>query len=185
MEYIIYLRTNLVNGKQYVGQTKDFRVRNNAWNCLKIRYANKILTRDRNIYGLDNFKTEILSETDNRKEAWELEQQFIDKFNTKYPNGYNMSDGGNAPFGTNPSQETRAKMSFAKKGKEGGKSIEIYQIKNGKILNSWKSASFAAKELHYSQGAICDCCKGKFNRQGNHHYKECDWYYKEDYDKSQ
>lgn len=33
--YVVYLRTNLVNGKQYVGQTKDFVNRERKWNNLK------------------------------------------------------------------------------------------------------------------------------------------------------
>ena len=62
MPYTIYLRTNLVNGKQYVGQTNDIERRNKNWNTLSVRYANKFLEADRDKYGLTNFKTEILAE---------------------------------------------------------------------------------------------------------------------------
>lgn len=77
MKYTIYLRTNKINGKQYVGQTKNFRVRENQWKCLKARYANQYLQKEREKYGVGNFETKILLETEDEKEAWELEQKYI------------------------------------------------------------------------------------------------------------
>ena len=74
---VIYLRTNLVNGKQYVGQTGDIETREKQFNRIRQRYANKILTKDRQKYGLENFKIDILAETDNQEEAWSLEQKYI------------------------------------------------------------------------------------------------------------
>ena len=43
----VYLRTNLVNGKQYVGQTVNFKNREYDWKCLKAIYANKYLSNAR------------------------------------------------------------------------------------------------------------------------------------------
>lgn len=115
MNYTVYLRTNLINGKQYVGQTGDFERREKQFNRIHQRYANKILTIDRQKYGLESFKVEILSIVENREEAWKLEEKYIKELNTKYPNGYNMSDGGFTNKGTKHTEESKNNMKEAAK----------------------------------------------------------------------
>ena len=94
MLYTIYLRTNKINGKQYVGQTNNFENREKSWKCLKARYANQFIQIDREKYGIDNWKTEKLAEVDNREKAWELEDKYIRQFHTKFPNEYTRAYGG-------------------------------------------------------------------------------------------
>lgn len=94
MKYTVYLRTNLVNGKQYVGQTSNMKQRERQWRNLTTYYANAELTKDRDKYGIENFKFEILVETKTREEAWEFEKKYIDEKNTLHPNGYNKTTGG-------------------------------------------------------------------------------------------
>jgi len=117
-KFTIYLRRNKVNGKCYVGQTSDFKRRENEWKCLNYYYANGHICNDRAKYGLDNWTVETLAEVDNREDAWELEQRFINDYNTLWPNGYNLSKGGGGPNGVHHSDETRQKMSEAKKGEK-------------------------------------------------------------------
>lgn len=64
LAYTIYLRTNKVNGMQYVGQTKDFNKREYQWNNLKQRYSNKLLQEDRMNYGFGNFIRTLKSATE-------------------------------------------------------------------------------------------------------------------------
>lgn len=116
MSYTIYLRTNKVNGMRYVGQTKDFRRREWDWSCLKTRYANCYIDEDREKYGLDNFNVVIIDHCETQEEAWELEQKYIKELGTKYPDGYNMSEGGETNKGMKHSEESKIKMSEAKKG---------------------------------------------------------------------
>jgi len=133
---VIYLRTNLVNGMQYVGQTVDFKKRESAWKCIKWVYANKLLTEDRNKYGLENFKTEILEECDDSK-LDELEIYYVDKLNTIYPNGYNDNEGGSIGF--HHSEETKKKISESNKGKHfDKKGISLSEEHKHKISNSLK-----------------------------------------------
>lgn len=179
MIYTVYLRTNKINGKQYVGQTKNFRKRENCWNCYKELYANKLITEDRNKYGLENFETTVLAETEDKAEAWKLERQFVKQFNTKVPNGYNISDGGKGPVGTVHSEETKHKWSLAKIGKPSLKRKEIVQVKDGRVVATYPSSFVDG----YTQSAISSCCNGKFNKEGNHHYKGFDWYFRCDYEK--
>ena len=98
MNYTIYLRTNKINGKQYVGQTNNFKQREKQWKCLKWYYANKKLTNDRNTFGTENFTVEILFETEDETEANEKECEYIEKYKTLYPSGYNVATGGKKGF---------------------------------------------------------------------------------------
>lgn len=99
IKYTVYLRTNIVNGKQYVGQTENFVGRENDWNCLSVSYANKVITADRFKYGLENWTVNILEIVGTRKEAWELEKKYIKELNTRFPNGYNLAKGGGGTSG--------------------------------------------------------------------------------------
>ena len=209
MAYTIYLRTNLVNGKQYVGQTKDWEARHRQWKCLKTNYANKFLDEDREKYGLKNWKSEVLATVETREEAWELEKRFINDFNTKYPNGYNMSDGGktakgciitedgiktrsentgkkNPMFGKHHSEETKKKMSETRKGRHFSEETEfegkpIVQLKGNILIAIWPTEKEAAKNVEGCHtSSIAQCCKGKRKSAGGY-----GWMYKEDYDKMQ
>lgn len=113
---VIYLRTNLVNGKQYVGQTKDFKQREYSWNCLKQVYANPYLTKARNKYGLENFDTVILGEFESQEELNRWEKHYIKMFNSLFPNGYNFQEGGTNGCGC--AETTKEKISIANTGKE-------------------------------------------------------------------
>lgn len=112
---VIYLRTNLVNGMQYVGRTKNFSKRESVWYSInrKSPYANDILEKDRKKYGLENFKTEILKECDD-EDLDEWERHYITLYDTVYPSGYNLENGGTK--GVKFHSTTIAKMSEAKKG---------------------------------------------------------------------
>lgn len=191
MSYIVYLRTNKVNGMQYVGQTNNFRKRENYWNEIKsCRYANKYIDGDRKKYGLDAFDVVILDDVETREEAWELEQKYIKELGTKYPNGYNITDGGagvkgfhrkhteeennkvsktlkeiyknkkHNMCGKHHSEEQKKKISEGGKGKH-TKPIIQYDL-NGNFIRKWPSIEEAARTLNISYAMICRCCKGGY-----------------------
>lgn len=116
--YTVYLRTNTINEKQYVGQTSNFTRRNWDWNTLSNHYANILLTQERNEYGLDNFTTKVLAEVETQEEALELEKKFIKELNTKAPNGYNLTDGGDGILGYHFTEEQKKKISEKAKGRK-------------------------------------------------------------------
>lgn len=79
---------------------------------------NTLLGRAIKKYGWDNFTTEIITECDDKEQLLELEQYYIQFFNSYKPNGYNMTMGGEKLYGEdNPfynhkhSMQTRQKLS--------------------------------------------------------------------------
>lgn len=111
----IYLRTNLINGKHYVGQTVDVERRNNAWNCLKTEYGGYAINNARAKYGADGFSFEILKECPNEDMNY-WEKYYIKMYNSKKPYGYNATDGGDSIYEI--TEETRKKMSIAQRGRK-------------------------------------------------------------------
>ena len=114
----IYLRTNKINGKKYVGQATNLEVRQKTWKS-KNHYAGKAIYNARNKYGIDNFGFEILKECDDDElDYWEM--YYIKELNTKVPYGYNMTDGGEASWvkGKHLSEEWKRKIGEGNKGKK-------------------------------------------------------------------
>lgn len=173
----IYIRTNTVNGKQYVGQTSDFKRRERDWKKLGTSYSNKELNEDRSKYGLNVWNVKILDVVEDEL-GDDAERYYIEKYNTLYPNGYNKYGGGVKDFTFQMKEETKSKISKSLKGKsrmsEDGKkrnaeaarerfSKTVYQYTlDGKLVAVWKSAKEAARQLGLTQSNISACCNGGF-----------------------
>ena len=174
----LYIRTNVINGMQYVGQTSDFKRRERDWRKLGSSYANKILDSDRIEYGLDSFTVDILEEVDDSI-ADKKEREYITKYNTLYPNGYNVYSGGISNFTFKVDERIKKKISEATKGipkssktrekiSKGlknhlAKSKQVYQYTlNKELVTIYPSAREAARETGFSQGNISNCCNGGF-----------------------
>lgn len=90
----IYMFTNRCNGKSYIGQSVDIerRYKDHRFHTSE----NTVFHDDLRYYGFHNFDFCILEEccvSDlNSKEVY-----YIKKHNTMFPNGYNITPGGNFP----------------------------------------------------------------------------------------
>lgn len=93
MKKDIYLITNLVNGKQYVGQTNSFEGRWSRYLSDAKRDApRQLISKAIKKYGKENFEIEILeSQVDDYDEK---EREWIKDLDTIAPKGYNVSYGG-------------------------------------------------------------------------------------------
>jgi len=128
---IVYITTNLINGKQYVGDHCTDNLNDNYLGSgLAIRGAIKY-------YGKENFKREILEHCTNKQEAFDFQEKYINLFNTLRPNGYNISPKGGHNVAGCISEETKRKISNSEKGKI----ISIEQRE--KISNSLKGRVFS------------------------------------------
>lgn len=109
MIHYIYKHTNKINGKSYIGQTKNIKMR---WRPEGYKYCRKFYHAILK-YGWDNFTHEILRECDETDvDFWEVYYiGFYDTIN----NGYNLEGGGCA--NKTVSAETRALISKAGMGR--------------------------------------------------------------------
>jgi len=115
----IYIITNILNNKKYIGFTSNFENRRNAHksNLLSNNHPNTHLQRAYDKYGKENFIFEIFEECSEeilpeREDYW---MKLFDLTNDKY--GYNIrpTDINNRP---KHSQETKDKISFLLKGEK-------------------------------------------------------------------
>ena len=110
---IVYLITNIINGKRYVGWTsKSLEIR---WRQHSRRHTNCFALHNAiSKYGVENFSVEILFSVLTKELAAELEIEYIERYNTMAPNGYNLTSGGDGVSGD--CEEVRRKKSLANIG---------------------------------------------------------------------
>lgn len=125
----IYIITNLINNKYYIGSTTDFKSRCRSHRTLlkRNKHFNTHLQASVNKYGLDNFTfnslEEILIESFNTKEEFiqylnTREEFYITSMNsTNHDFGYNARTDCSTNLGLKWPEKSRIKFSKSKKGK--------------------------------------------------------------------
>src|ERR1700722_11487271 len=119
---VIYIATNTVNGKKYIGQTiytmehRKYAHRRDALN----KGSNLLFHKAIRKYGFDVFRWETIVSGLDQDNLDYHEIRFIAKYKTRDPNGYNLTDGGNGTLGRKGnklSEEHKNKISNGNKGK--------------------------------------------------------------------
>ncbi len=118
-EYLIYLITNKINGKVYVGKTdnptKRWRDHVERAYCGRPRerfYVHHAIAK----YGVENFTFEIIEKHETAEEMREAEIFFIAYLKSLGAQLYNQTDGGEGCNGRVVSQVTRDKISKSHMG---------------------------------------------------------------------
>lgn len=117
--FCVYLITCTASGKRYVGltsRTAPKRFKTHVYNGLNGREG--ALYAAIRKYGPEAFVVKTVAEGLLRRDACEQEILHIRRFNTKSPNGYNLTDGGDGATGQAMSAETRARMSATHKARQ-------------------------------------------------------------------
>ena len=134
----IYITTNLIDGRRYIGQKKS-----NKFLHEKYLGSGKILKQAIEIYGKENFKVELLCECESKEELDEMEIYYIKFYHAQTSRKYyNICKGGEAGpggprfKGHHHTDETKQKMRDNRKGE-----------KNSNYGNRW-TQSEELKALH-------------------------------------
>lgn len=159
-QWYVYMHTNKVNNKKYIGITGQERYWD-RWRSDGSGYKTQVFGKAIQKYGWDNFKHEILEVVDSEDEALKQEQYYIETYNSDNPEyGYNISCGG---VYTITGLYNLPSMS-----------IPVYQYDlDGIFIAEYPSMMEAERQTGIDNSAICACCKGI-----NSYTKDCMWSYK-------
>lgn len=111
----LYLLTS-PSGKSYIGITsKTVEARWKAHNMRVQEGRDQALQKAIRKYGAESFKVQTLVIADKWDYLCDLERKAIAAFNTKAPNGYNLTDGGEGIVGRVHTEQASANMSAGQK----------------------------------------------------------------------
>lgn len=116
--HYVYITTNMINGKQYVG---DRSCKCEPLNDSYLGSGRPLFENAKKKYGKENFKKEILEFFETKKEAFNAQEKYIKMYNTLNPNGYNISPKGGLNVNGCHSEETKNKIGNANKIKRKGR----------------------------------------------------------------
>lgn len=195
----VYVHINKENGKRYVGVTSK-RNPNHRWSNGHGYKENPHFYSAIEKYGWDGFYHFVLADNLPEVMAKNLEKLLIQKWHTQCKEfGYNMTSGGDGTPDYHPSEETRRKLSEAKRrenlseetlrrrsdglrgrkfseehkrkiGDGNSKRINMYS-KSGEYIRSFKSAHEAEVTMNISHSHISQCCNGKRKTTGGYIWK--------------
>jgi len=179
----IYLIRNKINGKCYVGQTSQERVKY-RWYSHRSHPTGR-LKGAFNKYDLSNFEFSTICEIpkgDGWREALDAREILeIKERNTLVPNGYNIEEGGNRNKVV--SKETREKIGNANRGDRSPhfgvfsskhpRSIKVDKWSlDGILINTYDSGRDAAKCIGVRPASIHACISGRSKTCGGFIWKK-------------
>ena len=193
------MHENKHNLKKYVGITSKENP-NHRWNNGRGYKENPHFYSAICKYGWDEFNHLIISSGLDKNTAKKIECGLIQLWNTQDRRfGYNATAGGDGTPNFHPSEETRAKLSRARKkenlsvetlqrrseslrgrkfsdehkkkiGDSNSKAIKMYD-KDGNYISYFRGARDAEIQLGISHSHISQCCHGRRNSAGGYIWK--------------
>jgi group I intron endonuclease len=151
---IVYLVTNKINGKRYVGQTSQ--TLKQRWNRHKSPMNHRhgvYLYHAIQKYGSENFEIKPLIYVDSKEWMDYYETALIKAWDLRNPDkGYNLTDGGGGMLGFKLSDETKQKMSEHVKTPEHRKKISEAKMGNQARLGMTHSEETKRKMSEAAKG---------------------------------
>ena len=155
----VYLVENTTNKKCYIGKTiGTLEQRKCTHQCTSKQHNSKcFFHRALQKYGFENFEWIILYKNKSDKKLIKKEIYFIEKYKTKFPNGYNLTNGGDGISGHKQSKQTRKKMSKSAMGNSNAKGVvrsKEYLEKQRKAQTGKYHTEEAKRKMSFSQRKI-------------------------------
>ncbi len=152
--FTIYLLTNLVNGKKYVGQTKQKLSERICKHRSDSKNAKQLISKAIAKHGWENFDVDIIGMAFTQESANELESSRIKEHSSLAGHGYNVSTGGHSGFNLCENEITKRSV----RQKLVCKKTKITVIKDG-VAASFFSIYEAADNYEISPCRIHDALK--------------------------
>ena len=148
--HYVYITTNLINGKQYVGD-HTINDKEKGYYIGSGDYFIKAVKK----YGENNFMKIILEWFENRKEASLSQEKYIKQYNTLKPNGYNISPTGGVGMQGCHSDETKKQIALSVSKKMKGRIFSDEHKKRlsiaAKLRTGEKNSMFGKLHSEYSK----------------------------------
>ena len=171
----IYMIKNKINGKVYIGQTKDISQRWSSHKCElnSNRHVNRHLQASWNKYGASAFDFIVIEYCD-QNQLNEKEKHFIAQYDS-YQNGYNLDQGGDGVVGFKHTPEQISKMRRIQNP------LVVLQFDlNFHLITRFEGgATHVKKTLGYTKECILNRCKHK--KSSSLTYKDSYWVYEQEY----
>jgi group I intron endonuclease len=163
--YKIYVITNNVNGRQYIGctcQTLQARFKQHICDSKRDAKNRNLLYQDFCKYGVDCFDISLIDDNIPEELAGDAERYYIKLYHTYYldGSGYNMTIGGRGTIGYMFTEADRAKMSLSNSGRKFSdeRNEHLREVMTGRYYKpEWKAALSAAR-------------MGRFTKEDNSFY---------------
>ena len=137
MNHYLYIITNLMNGKKYIGKRS-------CWEQIeddKYMGSGYLLAKAKEKYGIENFEKKILLVCETEEEAYEEEKKAIELVRAwENPMYYNIAGGGRGTGsgGSNPNAKS------------------VVCLNTGEVFNA---STEVKNKYNISKVAVCECCK--------------------------
>ena len=159
----VYITTNHINNKKYIGQKKY----DNRGIWKNYLGSGVIIKQAIKKYGKENFSKEIIAEAKTKKELDKLERFYIKKYNAVKSNDYyNVAkggDGGDTTIGMSDERKAEnrinrrnASLGKINKGKANGVAKQVICLNTMKIYDTLREA---ADEYNITPEGISAACK--------------------------
>src|ERR1700677_2432543 len=183
----VYLVTNKINGKQYVGQHSS---NNLEWywrRCVRSAIRNSA-SKDKKPclynairkYGGDSFIIRPLVIVGTKWEMDLYEIGMIKALNTKRPNGYNLTDGGDGTLGRKMTKKSKEKLLQRNKGNKFSSGVpmpeehrlKLIRINTGskrteEVLRKMSEAHKGLKHTEETKRKMSESAKRRYSKEAN------------------
>lgn len=146
---IVYKIQNKINGKIYIGITKK-----SINERIKEHFiTNSLIGKALRKYGSQCFDITIITHDNNWTTLCDKEMEYICFYDSKYPNGYNLTDGGDGIYGYTFTKQVKQRMSESQLGKKRApRSKESKEKYAAKMKLLWQDPEYREMQIKSHKG---------------------------------